>query len=606
MILKSKLFILGFVSKIFAAQFSVVSFNGSCKLSIDDKTYSMEQHSKCSKLYTTSVDVPLKTKYKYICGGKEDVERILTEETTHNELFGRALTVYDMPEFNYPDSDKWGRTIGRTELFDPSYVPIVIVDTNKDFFVEAGGDDFEKMTFILKDNVFVFNDVETSTKNDDEDKFQIKISLKGDDNIYHRNEFKFRPSAYDPTFIRQILYGDIAHAIGNPTHESISVRVYHTDGTGIGLYVLQEDVTTESFIRSAFYGNSDGSIKDYKLSPIYDCSTGADFNPDDPHHLGGFQNLKDPFDLKIELKDMMKKLAEADVTNEDQIKNIDENWLDIDTILKALALEYLAGHWDSYWFLTSNFVTYHPAEETEGTQYNYSKYKYYFVDQDFDQTWSVGMHEKLDPINFPMKPYTDFVGRSESYWKDVNSNENGEPGTRVIVNKLIGCNGLETCPTKVRFENHLKSIVKYIFNPVALGKKVNGYKERLDEEMQWDTSLTRLHKGTRGIYNFTYKNFVDGMETGVSSYYGIMDWTTIMADTVCKQFNMQYNTDSSDSSKSNGSNSAIGQNANTANAGSNQNPLSNANADDKNEANKNKVSMTLSIFTIILSFALLL
>jgi len=632
--LKEKLCLLGFVSKIMAAHFAVVSFNGKCKLSVGDTTYSMSPELECPNLYTASVDVPVNSKYKYICGGKEDVERTLYGETTHNELFGRALTSYKMPEFSYPDSEPWSRSIGRTELFDPSYVPIVIIDTDKEFFVNASGGKFNKITFILKDNVFSFNNVYSSCKNDDEDKFQFKIALGGDDNIYNRNVFKFRPSAYDPTLIRQILYGDIAHAIGNPAHESVAARVYHSDGTGIGLYVLQEDTTTESFIKTAFYGRSDGSIRDYKLSPIYDCSTGADFNPDDPHQLGSFQNDESELtDFKIELKEMMRKLVAADVSNPDEMKNIDENFLDLDTLLKAIALEYLAGHWDSYWFLTSNFVTYHPAEETEGTLYNYSKYKYYFIDQDFDQTWSVGMNDRLDPVTFPTKQYTEFVNKDADFWKKINYDEIAEPGTRVIINHLIGCDGLSTCYTKDLFEKHLKSIVKYIFNPDAMGEKVNGYKERLDEEMEWDTSLTRLHKGTLGHYHFTYKDFIRGLETGVTSSYGIMDWTRIISDTVCNQFNMACGSNPSsevndsindsiddsinDSTTSSddvasaeaddfnpvdetiSSNEAI---SNPLNSGEDEKPMTKVS--NSSEAIKNKISLSFILFTIALTFVL--
>jgi len=590
--IKYNLYLLSFISEIFAAKFSVVSFSASCKLSINGETYSMEPHPKCANLFGIEVDVSLNTKYKYICDGKEDVERILKEKTTHNELFGRALTVYDMPEFYYPDSKEWSRSIGRTELFDPSYVPIVIIDTDKQFFVNPkGGSNFRKVTFILKDNVFSFYNVKKSTKNYDEDKFQIKINLK-DENIYKRSVFKFRPSAYDPAFFRQILYGDIAHAIGNPTHESVSVRLYHADGTGIGLYVLQEDISTESFIKTSFYGRPDGSIKDYHITPIYDCSTGADFNPDDPNELGAFQNLLDEYDNKIELKEMFTKIAQVDIKDEKQIKDIDENWLDLDTLFKALALEYLAGHWDSYWFLTSNFVTYHPYEETEGTLYNYSKYKYYFIDQDFDQTWSIGMHQRFDPINFPRKSYTYYVGRNPSFWTDINYEDEADIGSRVIINRFIGCDNLKTCPTKVRFENHLKSIVKYIFNPYAIGKKVYGYKDRLDEEIKWDSSLVHLHKGTERLFDFNYESFVNGIEYGVSSYYGIMDWTKLMAENVCKEFKFKYVTTEIDNKKK-----SVNSNS--------PNQLSNVNSRNA-DINKFKASMTLTIFTIVISIIILL
>ncbi|ORX41369.1 hypothetical protein BCR36DRAFT_364434 [Piromyces finnis] len=604
---KERLYILGLISKIMAAEFSIVSFNGSCQLSIDGTIYPMAPSSDCSNIYKASVDVPINSKYKYICGGVEDVERTLFGNTTHNELFGRALTIYDMPEFTYPDSEPWSRTIGRTEVFDPSYVPIVIVDTDKEYFINAGGNNFNKITFILKDSVHVFNNVRTSSKNGEEDKFQFRVELRDNDNMYNRNVFKFRPSSYDPTLFRQILYCDIAHAIGNPAQESVAARVYLKDGTGIGLYVLQEDATTESFIKTTFYGNSDGSINNYELSPIYDCSTGADFNPDDPHHLAAFQSSIET-DLKIDLKEMTRKLVDMDITNEDQIKDFDENWLDLNSLLKAMALEYLAGHWDSYWFLTSNFITYHPAEETIGTQYNYSKYKYYFVDQDFDQTWSVGMSDNFEPETFPTKKYTEFVGKGAEYWKKINLNEEAEPGTRVIIDKLIGCEGLETCPTKELFEKHLKSIVNNIFNPVALGRKVEGYKERLDEEMKWDTSLTRLHKGTEGTYHFTYNDFVEGIEVGVSSSYGIMDWTKVISDTVCKQFNMicnfysvsdnQLTTNDQNDSTENGT---ISNNGLTSNP--NESNMQNSNSESGTITNNN-ISTMFVLFTMLLSIIL--
>jgi len=60
--LKEKLYIFGLISKIMAAQFSVVSFNGECQLSVNGASHPMTQNSKCPNLYEASVDVPLNTK----------------------------------------------------------------------------------------------------------------------------------------------------------------------------------------------------------------------------------------------------------------------------------------------------------------------------------------------------------------------------------------------------------------------------------------------------------------------------------------------------------------------------------------------------------------
>jgi len=66
-----------------------------------------------------------------------------------------------MPEFGFPNAKPWNRSIGRTELFDPDYVPIVIFDGgDADFYTAANNKrstTVGTMTFILKDNVFKFN-----------------------------------------------------------------------------------------------------------------------------------------------------------------------------------------------------------------------------------------------------------------------------------------------------------------------------------------------------------------------------------------------------------------------------------------------------------------
>jgi len=539
---KSKLFILGLVSQIYAAKFSVVSFDGACKLSVNGQQIEMTQPDPAVPLYTVEADVPTNTNYKYICGGKEDVERTLQGENTHNELVGRQKTITDMPEFGFPNAKPWTRSIGRTELFDPTYVPIVILDGGEpDFYTYANQKDrtdFGKITFILMDNVFKFNNVHAEGKNYDEDKFQFEVTLPGD-GIYSRTILKFRPSSFDPVFFRQILYGDIAHAIGNPAHESVAARVYLSDGRGFGLYVLQENCASESFIRTAFYAQPDGTLGEMPKGPYYNAGTGADF--DSNTDLRGFMSSDGTADPKNEILEMTKQLAQVNIMDAESVKNFDENYLELDTLFRALALEYLAGHWDSYWFMTTNFVVYHPPEETEGPEWSWTKLKFYFIDQDFDQTWGSNMKASYDGPNYPTKPYTTYINQNDEYWKTVNSEEKYEPGTRIILNKFLGCDGQQECVTKTYFENHLKNIVQHIFNPVAIGRKVEGYKDRLDEEMIWDTQLQRFWKSPNAKFHFTHEDFVTNIERGTGAFpYGIMDWTTKIADTVCQQFGIEY------------------------------------------------------------------
>lgn len=528
---KSTALILGLVSKVFSTEFSVVSFAGKCEVNVGGVSYPMQKEADVP-LWKATVDAQSGATYKYICDGEADTERKLEGNKTYNELVGRPLTVFNMPEFGYPNAEPWTRSIGRTELFDPTYVPIVVIDGKKSMFVSGGGGTFNSISFILKENVFTFKDIPSSTKNDDEDKFQFEVELPGD-GIYHRTLIKFRPSSYDPVFFRQILYGDILHAVGNPTHESVSARVYLSDGTPIGLYVIQEAVNSESFVRTAFYGNpNDQSIKEYKQNVIYDCGTGADFTANDGKQLGSFMNNIP--DQKIELLEMTKKLENLNIQDAKAVDDFDKNDLDLDVMFRALAVEYLAGHWDSYWFLTTNFMVYHPTDDA-------GNYRFYFVDQDFDQTWGVGMGDGYKPQEFPKRFYTDFVNVEN--WRDISKNSL-DTTTRVIVNRLIGCDGADSCVTKTLFEAHLQSIVQHIFNPVALGRKIDGYHSRLVDEIAWDTSIPRLHKGTRREYDFTFQDFEGNIENGNYAgskfYWGLKDWTETICNTVCTHFNIEY------------------------------------------------------------------
>jgi len=527
-------------------KFSVISFGNDVKLKYGENVVQMSKPDSVIPLWTVNADVPEEElKYHYVQDSVDDVERTLAKDatTTYNELIGRQVTIYNMVEFEYPDEPKWNRSIGRTKLFDATYIPTFIFSGYGNFFVAGDGATFSKVIAILKDEVLTFENIASSGKNGDEDKFQFEITLPGD-GIYNRNVLKFRPSSYDPVFFRQILYGDILHAIENPAHESVAVRVYQDNGVGIGLYVLQEDCKSESFIRSAFYGDpSTGTIVPYDSSVIYDCSTGADFNYNDPNWLGSFQN--NTFDLKAELLEMTHQLYILDVNDKNAVQNFDDKWLDLNTLFKALAVEYLAGHWDSYWFLTTNFITYHPSEEFDGGPGWYSKYKYYFIDQDFDQTWGVGMSKQLDPTTFPQRSYKDFVGID---WANLNPEEEFDSDTRVVIDKLIGCGSPDKnaqCYSKSLFEEHLKKIVKYIFNPDALGRKIDAYKDRLRPEIIWDTEeVVRQHTGEVQQFHFTINDFDNNINSGnyqgSVNPWGLKDWVATRADVVCKEFNIDY------------------------------------------------------------------
>jgi hypothetical protein len=474
------------------------------------------------------------TKYHYIADGKdENFERDFDDslkDRTYNDFFGRKETIKQLYQFGFPTNKRWNRSIRKQELFDDSYIPTVYIDGGTEFFKNApnGTSYFTKLTFYLKDNIHYFNNVPVACKNRNEDKFQLRFGLPGDaenKTPTKRSVLKLRASSEDPAFIRQIIYSDILHAIENPTHESVAVRVY-TDGIPVGLYVLQEDVTTKSFIRSAFYGDEKTgliSVSSSELGFPLDCATGADF--DVGEKLSSFIPLEDGNNSRIE--PLRKAMAAVDVNDKSSIENFSKTWFDLDIFFKALAVEYLAGHWDSYWYYTTNFVMYDdPKESTENT------FKFYFVDQDFDLTWGCGLSDDINRYgkDFPSKSYTEDVNRT---W-----NIGGSDGpNRYAVDKFLS-GGL----TKGMFEAYLVSIVKHIFNPVAMKAKVDSYAERLRPELEWDYSFKKLYTSANSKkYNFNIEDFDTGILTGGKRHeWGILDWTEMRAKAVCSEFGFEY------------------------------------------------------------------
>jgi len=97
-------------------------------------------------------------RYKYVQDSVDDVERILEKDatTTYNELIGRQQTLYNMVEFQYPDEPKWGRSIGRTKLFDATYIPTFVFSGYGNFFIAGDVGTFTKVVVFLKDEILTF------------------------------------------------------------------------------------------------------------------------------------------------------------------------------------------------------------------------------------------------------------------------------------------------------------------------------------------------------------------------------------------------------------------------------------------------------------------
>lgn len=168
------------------------------------------------------------------------------------------------------------------------------------------------------------------------------------------------------------------------------------------------------------------------------------------------------------------------------------------------------------------------------TESNNGRSKFYFIDQDFDQTFGVNIGPQYNSVgaDFTKQSYTTLL---KDRWKITEL----DAETRTIINKLIRTPG---SILKSRFENILISIVKRLFNPVAFKRKIDGLSQRFRPEVEWDRTISPRPRAGKS-YGFTIEDFDTGL-TGPSvkggAAWGLMQWVTERATAVASEFNFQW------------------------------------------------------------------
>jgi hypothetical protein len=512
--------------------FRLITFGTKSQVQIvGGKRYNLKQIGNDPLLYGGKLTNAPDEKFKYyyiIDGVKENFKRTYSVKTTttYNEFFNRRYTYKTLKTFNHPPTlPNWNRSIGRLNIFDDSYIPTVHFtgNTTEYFFHNPTRDitKLENITFYLKNTQKSFHNVTATAKNRDFSKFQIRVELDNN-GIDGRTILKFRNGGEDPLNLRQFIYGHIIEAIGMPSIHSVMARVY-LNKQPVGFYTIQEEAFSESFVKSEFHGDpSTGNIiLPNKLGHPLDCEFGSDldYRPDNTTY---YQYI---YGDHRGLLPLCKAIYDLNPMDSNELKTFESKWFDIDTFHKAMSMEYLTGDWDGYWYLTSNFALYDDPNQNTA-----DSYKYYFITQDHDETWGVGLTSTINKVgdDFPSVSYTTMLNQKWSL-------SERDPEQRVLVDKLIA----GSPELQERFQNTLIAIVQNILNPVSFREVVESYRERYEPEVEWDFSFTRPYDpGKRyGIPIYYFKDFQQNFENGVGGlHWGIYQWVEQRAEAIKKEF----------------------------------------------------------------------
>ena len=276
-------------------------------------------------------------------------------------------------------------------LFDDTYVSTVLIQISpsnlEDVYNTAGTDQYFPARFIFDDG---------NGRDTVED---IGFRLRGNTSLYsEKKSFKVSFNTYepgrryqevkkinlngnhnDPTMIREKLYYDIWNRFGLPERRVSFVRLYINDEY-MGLYTNLEEMDKDWLARS--YDDNDGNL--YKCTypaPLSYLGTNPQVYKDVESSTASGGRA---YDLQTnELEDDYSDLAEL-ITGLHQPAvaafpaNISQ-MLDVNTYLKALAVEVICGHWDNYAYNQNNYFLYH--DPTDGL--------FDFISYDADNTMGV-------------------------------------------------------------------------------------------------------------------------------------------------------------------------------------------------------------------------
>ncbi|KAF9338119.1 hypothetical protein BG006_010229 [Podila minutissima] len=439
-----------------------------------------------------------------------------SEIATVNEFFERPTTIWDLPHIPYTYMATFP---SKTKAFKQKQIATIHVTApvaamNEMNLNPTNDKDYQvDFRFISSKTIHSVKNVTFSTSgksSKDHSKQAFAFEFEGTlgQTFFSRPNIKLRSMVQDPTMMREKVYIDMLNSVGVPTQQGAWVRLF-VNNEPYGLYLMVDDIK-KSFLKQTIHGGQEvlnrGSLIQMnawknKASLEYLGPTTASYDPSTYTSQNlGLSPVNDP--LK-ELITFMSDLKDFNpTTTPDPIGYFNGTRLELDGFLRCMALEYLMGAFDMYWYSGSNYFMYHNPLIVPAPGH------WQWIPTDMDGTFGSGYPTATIP--------------SYTTWTNFATQ-----GPRPLVQKLI----LENAEIGALFKKIMQEIVTTAFKPEALMPRIQAYNKMLQLDAAWDLSIKRRSPGKNN--NFTmvdFNNNVYNRTTGMQ--FGLESWIKSMTTLV--------------------------------------------------------------------------
>ncbi|KAF9403656.1 hypothetical protein BGX21_001029 [Mortierella sp. AD011] len=443
-----------------------------------------------------------------------------SDTATMNEFFERPVTVWELPKIPYTYLATYP---SKTRAFKQKQIATIHVTAPVAMISEMNANpendkEYKVTTFRFINSEMIYNQqnitFSTSGKSSKEyakQSFKFEFDTDYNQTFFSRPNIKLRSMAQDPAMIREKLYIDMLNSVGVPTQQGAYVRLF-VNNEPYGLYLMVDDIK-KSFVKQTVHGGDPlinrGSLVQMnawinKADLVYKGPDTANY--DQSSYISKNLGNNPPTNPLQELIAFMSDLQSFDpISTPDPVSYWNNTRLDLDGVMRCMALEYLMGGFDMYWYSASNYFMYkNPTLAPNGG-------KWQFIPTDMDNTFGSGYPTSTLPT---YKNYVDFTVLGE----------------RPLVQKLI----LQNPQINALFEQTLKEIISTAFKPEAIGPRAKAYNQMLSLDAQWDLSLKRMSPGNNK--NFTFADFNTNLYNVTKDMQaGVLGWVEDMTKLVAAE-----------------------------------------------------------------------